>query len=173
MKASILKYKNRKILAQESSRNQGSYQDAKDIAILFSADKEEKLESALFLKKMLEADRKEVNIYLYTGKQIKEHPDSRAADFQRFSNQSFGILGNVIDDGLREFCERPFDYLFHLDIEPSIFSRYVLASSKAQCRMGIHNKNMEPYYDFMIKHKADDDLKRITEQLLEYAKMLT
>ncbi len=142
------------------------YKKAQQIGILFSVeDKQKHLEIKEFIHQ-LEQDGKKVHVLEYLPLQ-KENYEFM---FDFFSIKDINFWGKINSDSVERFCETPFDYLFYIDREPNLMALYLLASSKARCRVGRYKEGGNPFFELMIEQ--DGTNKGLIETMYKYTKQL-
>lgn len=167
MRKAVINFKNRAQLKKEKSRQNLGYKNARLVGILFIGGNPEKDAAVFSLKAALEADGKLVKLL-----QFQKVDKTKEATFPSFDEKSFGFFGQVQSSGVKEFCAEKFSYLFHLDINSNPYTNFVLVNCEAECRIGIHSKGKESYYDFMIKEEKKMNQKELFDKMLEYTKIL-
>ncbi|MEO1253494.1 MAG: hypothetical protein AAFY41_01230 [Bacteroidota bacterium] len=144
-----------------SSKEHCQYKDAKSIGILYDAAEFNSL-TIHELENNLKSDGKDV---AKVGFQDKPSEDPLIFDKKAISG-----TGSIKDNHLTFFINQPFDFLITLDISENVNLKYVLAISKATCKVGFET---EQYVDLLqMSLKMESDKKQAVQSLLKYLKMI-
>lgn len=143
------------------SKEHGTYQAASTIGILYNMD-EFGTEAIHELATLLKTDGKNVALQGYTN-QHTEEPMS-------FSKKDISNTGTIKKDSLAFFVKQPFDFLLSLDTTENVNYRYILALSKAICKIGFET---EHYYDVLqLSLKVDENQSNSIANMVRYLKMI-
>jgi len=127
------------------------YSRAQKIGILLTYNGEEDKILVDTLMDNIERDGKEITLLIYVPKVEK----GKAFNYPNFTVKDLEYSGNFENKKLEDFVNTPFDYLLNLDIEGNDAIEYVLASSKAKCRVGNYKEHKEEFYELMIDSKGE------------------
>lgn len=164
----LLAYKTKSIAKKSTVlRASMSYRSAETIGIIFTIDDKAKHETIKQLIHQLENDGKKVEVLAYLPKKKDNHEFL----FEYFTAKDVSFWGNINADHVNKFANRPFDYLFYLDLQSNPFIRNILAMSKAKCRVGKFNVENEPYCEMMIE--TANDIKSLADEMYKYTKILS
>lgn len=145
------------------------YKDAKKIGILYSVTGLEKHEMVKSFIKELEAAGKAVDVYTFLDKG-KENFEFR---YDFFEARDFGIFGKMTSKSLSQFIEKPFDFLLLIDLAPNMYMNYILARSKAKCRVGKYFPEQANYFELMINLAENQNQEQaLIAQIKHYTKEL-
>jgi hypothetical protein len=142
------------------------YREAASFGILFTAETAEKNRDVTEIIRQLQQDGKHTQTLGFLPRK-KDNPDF---PFDFFSVQDVSVWGEIKSPKALEFADRPFDYLFCLDYQPNPFLLYLLARSRAHCRVGKHIPNAEAYFEMMIEHNGTQ--KGLLDNMLKYTQRL-
>jgi hypothetical protein len=78
--------------------------------------------------------------------------------------------GNVTSNEVLRFADQPFDYLFYIDIESNPLFNYILAKTKAHCRIGKFKVKENAFYELMIDSRGS--YKELLDAVYKYTKEL-
>ena len=157
----------RKALKKNSSlRASLPYQQAVSIGIMFSVEDKQKHADIKEFIHQLEQDGKKVKVLEYLP--LKKENYEFMFDF--FTIKDLSFWGKINSALAQKFSETPFDYLFYIDREPNPMALYLLAASKARCRVGRYMENEKSYFEMMIEQNGTtkgliDSMYRYTKQL--------
>jgi hypothetical protein len=156
-----------KAAKKNRSRCSVKYNDAKKIGILYSVTDLAKHELVKSFIKELEAAGKAVEVYTFLDKG-KENFEFR---YEFFEAADFGIFGKLASESLSKFIEKPFDFLFLIDLIPNIYMNYILARSKAKCRVGKYFPEQANYFELMINLAENQNQEQgLIAQIKHYTK---
>ena len=167
LKKKIANLKIKRLLKEELPRQNKPFVEAKQFGILFSVGKDEKLaEAAVALRADLAKQGMNVRLLAYRA----EVNGLSEGSFDIFSQDDFDFFFTCKDTVVEDFMETAFDYLICLDEEMNVVIKYVLARSRAHCRIGNFREGMEPFFDFMLV--KDVPWKQFSEELIRYVKKI-
>lgn len=146
-----------------------SFDQSKTAGIVYSWEGDRKEEIINNFKKELELSGKKVKIICYKSDEINR--SSRKNYF--FNEEDFSNYGNIKSSLPSRFIQIKLDFLFHLDTTQNIFIEYLLAYSKARCRVSRVDYTKKDLYEFMIKTKNGEGLEQLCNQILHYTKSIT
>ncbi|GHN00921.1 hypothetical protein WSM22_24100 [Cytophagales bacterium WSM2-2] len=150
----------------QSLRASLPYKQAHSFGILFTVeDKQKHLDIKEFIHQ-LEQDGKSVQVLEYLP--LKKENYEFKFDF--FTIKDLNFWGRVNSAQAQKFTSMPFDYLFYVDKETNPLALYVLAESKARCRVGRFNEEDQSFFEFMIGQ--DGTTKGLIDTMYKYTKQL-
>lgn len=150
----------------KSLRASVPYDQAKTFGILFTVENAEKHRDVKELIRQLERDGKQTQVLEFLPRK-KENPEFL---FDFFSAQEISFWGEIKSAKATGFADRPFDYLFYLDPEPNPCLLYLLARSRAHCRVGKYVPLAEAYFEMMIEYNGAT--KGLLDNMLKYTQKL-
>jgi hypothetical protein len=142
------------------------YKQAHTIGILFSVEDKQKHADIKEFIHQLEQDGKSVQVLEYLP--LKQENYEFMFDF--FTIKDLTFWGKINSAQATKFSETPFDYLFYIDREHNPMSLYLLATSKARCRIGRYVEEGCPFFELMIEQ--DGTNKGLIETMYKYTKQL-
>ncbi len=142
------------------------YKKALHVGILFSVEDKQKHTDIKEFIHQLEQDGKKVQVLEYLP--LKKENYEFMFDF--FTEKDLDFWGKINSTSALKFSEAPFDYLFYIDREPNPLALYLLASSKAHCRVGRFTESESPFFEMMIEQNGTN--KGLIETMYKYAKQL-
>jgi len=165
----LVEYNSRRALKKNPiARINPSFQDAKQIGILFTWEGEKKVELIQhFINELKISGKKSTVLCFY---KIKENIPSKT--FKFFTPQDFDHFGSAKSEAITQFINVQFDFLFHLDTLKNVYIEYILARSKAKCRVSRLDYESKDFYDFMIKTGDNEGIEHLCRHLLHYTKSL-
>ena len=144
-----------------ASKEHCTYKESTNIGILYNAD-EFNIEIINKLEELLKGDGKNV---ARTGFADKPSEDSLV-----FNKKDISSTGTIKKDNLSFFINQTFDFLISLDSSGNINFKYVLALSKATCKVGFET---EEYYDLLqLALKMDESQPKSVTNIVRYLKMI-
>ncbi len=142
------------------------YKKATHIGILFSVEDKQKHADIKDFIHQLEQDGKQVQVLEYLP--LKKENYEFMFDFFTINELSF--WGKINSEPVEKFCEAPFDYLYYIDREPNPMALYLLATSKARCRVGRFTESESRFFELMIEQNGTN--KGLIETMYRYTKQL-
>lgn len=142
------------------------YQQAHTIGILFTVEDKQKHADIKEFIHQLEQDGKKVQVLEFLPLK-KENYEFR---FDFFTIKDLSFWGKINSAHAQKFLETPFDYLFYLDKEANPLPLYLLAASKAKCRIGRFVENEEHFFELMIGQNGTT--KGLIDSMYKYTKQL-
>ena len=157
---------NSKIKKSPENREHNTYENARRIGLLYNAD-EFGLAPIFELQMELEKDQKHLTKLGYIGNPPKAA--SKTND-QEFTRKDISSTGAINKDSITKFIEQPFDFLISLDTSGDINYKYILAASKAACKIGFHTEAYESH--LMMFMKLTNDKVKSVNDLISYLKKI-
>lgn len=152
---------NHKGKSTTASKENCTYAEASSIGILYNAD-EFSSETIKKLEELLANDGKQVEKIGFVEKPIEE--------LFIFHKKDISGTGTIKKDSLSKFINRSFDFLISLDTSENINYKYVLALSKATCKVGFET---EQYHELLqLSLKMDDSKPKAIANIVRYLKMI-
>lgn len=145
-----------------------SFQEAKQIGIVFTWQGEKKVEIIQHFIEELKITGKKCQVLCFYYKK-EEIP---LKTFKFFTTKDFDLLGRIKSESLQQFINIKFDFLFHLDTTKNIYIEYILAHSQAKCRVSRLDFERKDFYDFMIKTGENEGIEHLCRHILHYTKSL-
>jgi hypothetical protein len=162
MKLNFLKLRTARALKTKVARVNVPYKESSRVGVLFTVEDKAKHEAIKDFIKKLEHDGKSVKVieYLPTDKQNYEFK------FDFFTEKDLSFWGKITSNDALKFTHIPFDYLFYLDTEPNPLLLHLLATSKANCRVGRVWDEGKDYFEFMIE--CSPNLREMLDMIHKY-----
>ncbi|UXP31908.1 hypothetical protein N6H18_16300 [Reichenbachiella agarivorans] len=113
----------------------------------------------------LEKEGKVVKILAFIPKAKK----TDVYKYPYFSEKDLKASGKWDKKEVVEFKNEEFDYLLSLDKELNKYSKNILATCRAKCRVGQANEGVNEYFEMMINHD-DEDFGSLLRQVHHYIK---
>ncbi|MEH0155634.1 hypothetical protein V6R21_15915 [Limibacter armeniacum] len=134
-----------------------SFSDARNIGVLFQVNHDLEVKVLKkFIQKLQDSGKNvdvltffnsgEVNLYNF--------------NFKFFTDSEIKSFGEIDSEDAQRFIDKNYDYLFFASVEGGLAFDYVLAESKASCRVGISREGKEPFFELMVgaNQKELDDM---------------
>ena len=122
-------------------------QRANSFGVLYSYESQQKQDAVQKLIRVLKSMGKQPKILCYTTPQDKE---TSANLLYTFNHTCLPTFGAIKSDYITHFMATPFDYLFCLDLQPNAIINYLLATSKAKCRIGNFDEQRTSLFEIMV-----------------------
>jgi len=167
MKLNILKYRTNMLLRNDKTpRTNVSYKKAQQIGIIFSVEDKLKHENVKELIKKFEHDGKHVSVIEF----LPDNKDNYEFKFDFFTERDLSFFGKITSNDALKFANMPFDFLYYLDVTPNPLILYLLALSKAKCRVGKSWDDGRSYFEFMVESDANN--KVMIDTMYKYTALL-
>jgi hypothetical protein len=150
----------------KTPRTNVPYKKAQHIGIIFSVEDKGKHENVKELIKKFEHDGKKVTVIQF----LPEDKDNYEFRFDFFTEKDLSFLGKITSTGALKFADMPFDFLYYLDVTPNPMILYLLALSKAKCRVGKSWDEGQSYFEFMVESAANN--KVMIDTMYKYTALL-
>lgn len=131
----------------KASRSTVPYQQALNVGVVFTVEDKQKHDAVKEFIKKLENDGKKVQVIEF----LPEDRENYEFKFDFFSEKDLSFWGKITAENAIRFSEKPFDFLFYIDINPNPFILHLLARGKARCRVGRSWEQGRSYFEFMIE----------------------
>ena len=150
-----------KLLAKKKRKEHLSYENASTIGILYNAS-EYKRELIEELAESFKQDGKSLAMMAFTEKESEEP--------LTFTRKDISVSGSLTKEPVHLFIKQAFDFLIALDDSGDINFKYILALSKATCKVGM---NSEAYGDHLVMSiKPSTGHSNGLEDIKKYLKMI-
>ena len=148
-----------------SARSTVDFRESKYIGILFSAEDRYKHDLITDLVESLEEEDKIVEVMTFLGKD-RENYDFK---YDFFTIKDLSWNGKLSATHVINFSKKKFDYLFYLDVEPSLLLESILAMSRSKCRVGPYTEPPHSdFYELMIRIENTTDIGSFIDQVFFY-----
>lgn len=132
--------------SNKTARTNIPYQKAASMGIIFTVEDKQKHDEIKNFINQLEHDGKKVQVLEF----LPENRNNHEFKFDFFTIKDLSFWGNLEAENAVKFANMPFDYLFCIDKETNPLILYLLAQSKAHCRVGKYNEQDSQYFEMMI-----------------------
>lgn len=150
----------------KTERESIAYQDARQVGVIFSNEKEKNSESISALIQNLEKDGKVIKkLMLDVGKEKTNSPTI-------FKKSDISFFGYWKNENVKEFYNTNFDFLLYPSelINPIIEN--ILLHSKSKCRIGIYSDNSPHLFEMMVKMPQNATVYQKMDTIYKYMKVL-
>jgi hypothetical protein len=142
------------------------YTQAGAVGIVYTIDDRAKHDAIKSFIHRLEKDGKKVNVIAFLPPKKENHEFL----FDFFSAKDVSVFGALNSPLALKFADTPFDYLYYLDKEANPYILYILARSKARCRVGGFSENAKPFLEMMIDRASTTQ--HLIDGIIKYATQL-
>ena len=115
---------------------------------------------------------KKVTGLCYTTLPIQE----AANTFSTITHRDIQLWGTITHHKAQAFIDTSFDYLFQVDMVGHAAIDYLLARSKAKCRVGYYDTTRTGLFEIMVKFDEQPDknsIDTLTAQMAHYTQLLS
>ncbi|MFZ2907291.1 MAG: hypothetical protein WAZ98_13900 [Cyclobacteriaceae bacterium] len=167
MKIKFLKIRtNNQLKKNKTVRTSTAYKQASTVGILFSVEDKKKHDDIKELIHKLEHDGKKVQVLEF----LPHKKENYEFMFDFFTLKDISFWGKIESEKTLKFSDTAFDYLFCIDTNPNPMMHYLLARSKAKCRVGRFQEGEEPFFEFMID--STNQIKGLIDGIYKYTTQL-
>lgn len=152
---------NHKSKAFAEQRDHCTYNEAEHIGILYNAEEYDE-EILAELSDSIQGDGKSVALLGFVEKPTEEQ--------LLFSKKDISGTGTIKKDAIAFFTKQSFDFLISLDTSDNINFRYILAISKATCKIGLETESYGNLLQMSLKPEADNRTSAMN--VMRYLKMI-
>lgn len=150
----------------KTARVSTPFHTSKSIGILFTVEDRKKHDDIKNMIKKLETEGKQVKVLCFLPKK-KENYEFL---FNYFTSDNLNFWGKIESSDVEKFMTENFDFLFNPDTKPNKLIQYILAASKAKCRVGKASENELQLFELMIQPNGNapsliEDMYKYTHQL--------
>lgn len=152
-------------------RTHVGFRQAQCVGVLYSADNPQKHKAVNHLVRKLKIMGKKVTGLCYTTMPIQE----AANTFSTITHRDIQLWGTITHHKAQAFIDTSFDYLFQVDIVGHAAINYLLARSKAKCRVGYYDTARVGLFEIMVRFEEQPNSNQIdtlTTQMVHYAQLL-
>jgi hypothetical protein len=137
---------NNQLKKNKSLRASIPYKQALTVGVLFTVEDKKKHDTIKEFIHKLEQDGKKVQVLEY----LPVKKDNYEFMFDFFTIKDISFWGKIESEKTLKFSDTPFDYLFCMDTERNPMVLYLLARSKAKCRVGRFQDHERSFFELMI-----------------------
>ena len=152
-----------------STRQTTDYQRAQRIGVLFQVAEDDSQEDIDRFIKALKQDGKQVEAMTFFH---KEQDVQEGYAYPYFTEKDISVLGAFKSEALEVFMNQSFDYLFCISRETSEAFTFIMAKSKAKCRVGKYTEGKENIFELMMHIPPNEGLSKLTSEMLNFAQSI-
>lgn len=157
---------NNQIKKNKSLRSSIPYKQALTVGVLFTVEDKKKHDDIKEFIHKLEQDGKKVQVLEY----LPVKKDNYEFMFDFFTIKDISFWGKIESEKTLKFSDTPFDYLFCMDTERNPMVLYLLARSKAKCRVGRFQDKEKSFFELMID--SNGGTKNLIDGIYKYTAQL-
>jgi hypothetical protein len=157
---------NNQLKKNKSLRSSIPYKQALTVGVLFTVEDKKKHDDIKEFIHKLEQDGKKVQVLEY----LPVKKDNYEFMFDFFTIKDISFWGKIESEKTLKFSDTPFDYLFCMDTERNPMVLYLLARSKAKCRVGRFQDQEKSFFELMID--SNGGTKNLIDGIYKYTAQL-
>jgi len=140
-----------------------NYQDAYEIGLLFYIKNETQYDAMNDFYRSLRAEGKKVEaLTFFTLK--NDSPYNFPYHF--ITEEDIGWDGKIKSEKAHSFIEKPFDYLYTVSLDTMLLFDYILAKSKARCRIGsYYDEARTDFFELMVTGEGIETEGQLIEKM--------
>ncbi len=164
-------YTKRLIKTRQTIHANVGFEQAQSIGILYRGDSSQKQAAVQELATRLKQLGKQVTTLCY----VSDPKEVTSLAGPTLTLEEVTWLGNITSLRGRQFVETRFDYLYNVDWEGQAVVNYLLAISKAKCRIGHYSSSRAGLFEVMVSLAKEPKTQKMTDltgQMLHYTQLL-
>ncbi|WP_258105058.1 DUF6913 domain-containing protein [Marinoscillum sp. MHG1-6] len=165
LKQYVINYKTQRQEKRRDHSNHTSFAKAKKIGLLFTELPQTDIENIQKIISDLNAEGKEISTLAFCKSKEKS-----SQEFPLFDTKDISAFGQIQSEELTSFIDDDFDFLICLDNKKNYLVQYVMAHTKAKCRVGFYKA--DHFHQFEMIIQGNDEGKAGSEDILRYLKMI-
>ncbi|GAA4852276.1 DUF6913 domain-containing protein [Algivirga pacifica] len=150
-------------------RKSTTFTESKRIGILFGISTKEEADVIRQLIHQLTEEKKDVQAFTYFG---KKELNLYNFPFEYMTEDEMDWQGGMQSEKAFKFINQPFDYLLYLSSKDSLPLKFLLASSRAYCRVGAVQEGDKDLLELMIGVPSSEGISVLSEEMLSYLKKI-
>lgn len=161
-------YVKRLIKKHQPERVSVRFEKATKIGMLYTYKNKDQHHAILKFSKKLKAMGKKISVLCY----IEEDTIDYDYHFFSFQHHAIHLWGKIQNSQLNNFVNTTFDYLYFTDLTTNPILDYLLAKSKAKCRVGKFVYEQTALFEIMVSLNEKEDIHNLMKQMLHYTALL-
>ena len=164
----IAEYQIKKLRALPRNKQFIKLNDAKTIGILFDATDANTFETIKKFIEQLKKYTKGVHAIGYVNEKITPNYSYIKTDIDLFNKKELTNSFKPQSPYIKTFMEDEKDLLIDINFNQQLPLRFIAASSKAKCKVGMHLPENEPLHDILIATTPQQGLDFYLQQVVKY-----
>ena len=164
----IANYQIKKLCTASRNKQFVKLSDAKTIGVIFEATNNETFEIVKKFITQLKEYTKNVHAIGYVDEKITPNYSYIKTDIDLFNKKELKSFYQPQSPYIKTFIEDEKDLLIDINFNQKIPLRFITASSKAKCKIGIHVPENEPMHDILIATTPQQGLDFYLQQVVKY-----
>lgn len=164
----IAPYQIKKIAAAPRNKEFIKFPDAKSVGIVFDATNKDDFETIKRYIQQLKEITKGIHAIGFLDLKETPHLSYIKTDIDLFNKKEITGGYKPASPYIKTFMEAERDILIDANLGQKLPLRYVMAASKAKCKVGRHQEGQELYYDVMLNIGNEKGLEFFLQQTIKY-----
>jgi hypothetical protein len=164
----IANYQIKKLCASPRNKQFVKLSDAKTIGIIFEATDGNTFETVKKFITQLKEHTKNVHAIGYVDEKLTPNYSYIKTDIDLFNKKELKSFYQPQSPYIKTFMDDEKDLLIDINFNQKIPLRFIAASSKAKCKVGLHVSENEPLHDILIATTAQQGLDFYLQQVIKY-----
>ncbi|MBX2844303.1 MAG: hypothetical protein KTR26_21225 [Flammeovirgaceae bacterium] len=157
----------RAVKRNKAKRISTNYSEVKSVGILFLIENDSHHEAMNKFVKGLMKEGKKVEAMTYF---TREHDNPYNFSYNFFDEKDISLTGGLKGEKVVAFMEKEFDYLFFVALKQTLAFDFILASSKAKCRVGPFFEGKEEFFELMVNLGSGEGVNKLIDGMKHYTK---
>lgn len=165
----ILNYKINKLIKKQSAEavEPREIPSSGRVGIILTSFQQNNFDKITAFKTRLKEEGMEVHVLCQALKGAR----ATGIPFNFFEESDFSLFGNPKSGMITDFTEREYSFLFYTDLVFNPFVDYIIAASKAICKVGVNNHERPDLFS-LILHTKIGNWDVILEDMYKYKNMV-
>ncbi len=151
----------------KAKRISTNYSEVKSVGILFLIENDNHHEEMNKFVKGLMKEGKKVEAMTYF---TREHDNPYNFSYNFFDEKDISLSGALKGEKVAAFMEKEFDYLFFISLKQTLAFDFILAGSKAKCRVGPYFEGKEDFYELMVNLNPGEGVDKLIDGMKHYTR---
>ena len=169
IKNKLLKFRTKRAVKKQATRQTVNYKDTKSIGILFKVSEEDKHDFINNFVHALEKDGKSVEALTYF---TRDHDNPYDFKYAFFTDKDVSVMGEIKSQSVKSFMDKNFDYLYCITREDIAVFDHILSKSKAKCRIGKYEDGKTHLFEFMVNFNDETKLDEMIKEIHHFTKAI-
>ena len=164
----IAEYRIKKLCALPRKKQFVKLGDAKTIGIVFEATQSSDFDGVKKFIQQIKDMGKNVHAIGFVDEKITPNFSYIKTDIDLFNKKDLDFFHQLKNPYIKTFCEEEKDILIEINLGSKTPLRYIAATSKAKCKVGLHLPQNEMMHDILIAISPEQGIDFYLQQVIKY-----